>query len=432
MSGESVALVGVAAGVGAVALLGMAAGAGCALVVGSGLEALGGHLQHRQAEREALQQTMAEWNRTLREVAVCNGRIGVLQAARREAAEAGTAVPGQLPAPLVLGTQTIAGLRQWCAETNGLLKAAEAGTAEGTALAILRRASALATKADIRTGFDHPGGNASAETGARSTPAAAAKAGEALRDDILRVAGYLAAGANGREREDVARAATRVLTARGRNEALNRLGDLRERVSQANVSAAGRRAQAGEAARLLQPLAHAGETAQPVREDLLQVVAGATPLTGELRERAKQAAADLQRAADRQYVRDSVTESLAALGYAVDEGFQTAVARNGILQVTHGESRAHGVRLALDDEKGELRAVVVRTEEDASWDAPRRDERAEEQWCGAQEELIKKLAAKNITMEVRSLTKPGTRRVHVVRSGPARGSESAAPRTGPA
>ena len=110
------------------------------------------------------------------------------------------------------------------------------------------------------------------------------------------------------------------------------------------------------------------------------------------------------------------------------------MARNGILQVTRSEWNGHGVRLALDEEKAELRAVVVRTREDASWDAARVDTERESQWCAAQEKLRAILAAKSITMDVRSLTKPGSRTVHVVRNRPASAATaatpSAAPRTG--
>lgn len=422
--------VGVAVGVGAVALLGMAAGASCAFVVGRGLEALGSQLERRQAEREAVRAAMTEWDRVLQDVALRNGRIGVLRAALDEAGEAVS--PGQvsLPPHLVLGMQTIAELRQWCADTDARLARAEGGVAEQTAQAILQRAGILAGMAEIRVDFDAPDDQAGA-TAAASAGTPVARPGEALRGDIMRVAGRLLAGVTAQDREAIARTAERVLTARSRTEALNRLGDMRARVDRANATATGRRAQAAEAARFLQPLAHADKTARPLREDLLQVVAGAAPLTETLRERARQAAAELQQAADRRYVRHCVTESLAELGYAVDEGFQTAVARNGLLQVTRSEWNAHGVRLALDDEKGELRAVVVRTREDGSWDATRVDTERESQWCAAQEKLKAILAAKSITFDVRSLTEPGSRPVHVVRDRLAPADTAAAPVTAP-
>ena len=264
----------------------------------------------------------------------------------------------------------------------------------------------------------------------RQTGRPAPRPGEAMREGIVRLARRMVPGVSSAEREAISRAAERVLSARSRIDASNRLDDLRARIDQANQAADGRRAQATEAARLLQPLTRADASVQPLREELLGVVAGEAPLTGALRERARQAAAGLQRAADRQYVRDSVTESLAELGYAVDEGFQTVVVKDGLLQVTRGEWDAHGVRLMLDDEKQELRAAVVRTQDSTGWDANRVDAEREAQWCAVQEKLKVMLEARNITYEVRSLTPPGSRRVPVIRGNPA-GTTAATPNTRP-
>jgi hypothetical protein len=424
VSGESVAVAGVAASVGAIALLGMAAGASCSFIVGRGLEALGSQLERRQAEREAERDALTEWNDVLQDVALRNGRIGVLQAALDESDR-----PGQvtLPPPLVLGTQTLAGLRQWCADTDQLLASAEGEVVEITAQAILRRAASLAAIAEVRTGFDTPDDQPGIAAAAASP---ALLPGEAMRADIVRVASRLRPGATASEREAIARAATRVLTARSRIDARNRLTDMRVRVDRANETAPRRVEQATEAARLLQPLAHADAETQPLREDLLQVVAGSAPLTGELRERARQAAAAVQRTADRRYVRKCVTESLAELGYTVDEGFQTAVVKDGVLQVTRGDWNAHGVRMFFDGDKQELRAAVVRTQ-DGGRDATRVDTERESQWCAAQEKLKDMLAAKAITFEVRSLTEPGSRPVPVMRKRPARAGATATPDAAP-
>lgn len=431
MSGESVGGLGVAAvGIGAVALLGMAAGASCAFVVGHGLQALGSAMERRQAERDAARVAMAEWDRVLQDVALRNSRIGVLRSALAESGGAGSADQVRIPPPLVLGSQTITELRQWCTDTDSSLAKAEAGAAQRSAQAILRRAADLAATANVQVGFHAPDDDPAA-----AAVAAPARPGEAMHDDIIRVANRLLPGVSPAERETIAHAAERVLSARSRIEARNRLGDMRARADQANQAAAGRRVQATEAARLLQPLAHANESVQSLREDLLEVVAGGAPLTDALREQARQAAAQLQQAADRRYVRDSVTESLAELGYAVDEGFQTAVVKDGILQVSRSEWDAHGVRMVLDEENQELRAAVVRTQDDTGWDAARVDAERETQWCAIQEKLKFMLAARNITYEVRSLTKPGSRRVPVVRATPP-GTSAAAPaapsRVGPA
>lgn len=426
MSGESVAGLGVAAGVGAAAVLGMAAGASCAFVVGNGLQALGSSMERRQAERDTTRAAIAEWDHVLRDVAVRNSRISLLRAAITEPGHVGAPQDTELPPPLVLGAQTMAELRQWCADTDASLAAAEDGVVRQSAQAILRRAADLAGLAGIRADFQAPDDDPSATADGRPAP----RPDEAMREDIVRLASRMMPGVSSAERAAITRAAERVLSARSRIDARNRLDDMRARVIQANQAADGRRAQATEAARLLQPLAQADPTVQPLRQGLLEVVAGEAPLTGTLRERARQAAADLQRAADRQYVRASVTESLAELGYAVDEGFQTAVVKDGLLQVTRGEWHAHGVRLVLDDEKQELRAAVVRTQDGTGWDANRVDAERETQWCAVQEKLKDMLAARNISYEVRSLTPPGLRRVPVIRGNPA-GTSAATPKSRP-
>jgi hypothetical protein len=311
--------------------------------------------------------------------------------------------------------RTPAELQGWCADTDAWLNDAEREVVERSAQAILLRAADLAESGEFRAGFDAPDDQSAAGT-REQAPAA----GELARADITRAAARLSADATADECQTVARAAERVLTARSQIEARNRLANMRERVDQANRKAAGRLAQATEAAQLLQPLAHAGTSVQPLRAELLNVVAGDIPLTSELRERARRAAADMQRAADLRYVRDSVTESLAELGYVIDEGFQTAVVRDGVLQVTRNEWQAHGVRMFLDEQKQELRALVVRTGADAGWDAARVDTERESQWCGIQAKLKAKLAARHITYEVRSVTEPGVRPVPSVQAGTGR------------
>lgn len=423
MSGESIAGVGVEIGIGAIALMGVAAGASCAFVVGHGLSSLGSYLQRREAERDAAQSAIAEWQRALHKVALRNARICVLQ---RTADEPSSVSRTHLPAPLVLGQQTLADVRSWCAETDALLAEAEREAVQRSAQAILRRAADLTESAELQIGFDAPDDQSTAMVGNRI-----AAPDESVRDDITRMASRLSSDATAGERETVARAAERVLTARSRIDARNRLADMRERVDQANREAARRLAHATEAAQLLQPLAHAEAPVQPLRADLLRVLTGDSPLTEALREQAREAAVDVQRASDRRYVRNSVTEVLAELGYVVDEGFQTAVVKNGVLHVTRDEWNAHGVLLRLDDEKQELRASVVRTQANSDWDAARVDTERESQWCAIQEKLQAKLAARNVRYEVRSVTEPGTRSVPLVQAAAGRRDATQARTTAP-
>jgi hypothetical protein len=424
MSGESVAVVAVGAGIGAVALMGAAAGASCAFVVGHSLEALGSHLERGQARREAAHAVIMEWQDVLRDVSLRNGRIRMLRAL------AGQPGADGLPAPLELGAQTITELRAWCAEADEVLREVEKKAAGQEAQAILRRVALLAGLPELRTGFDRPG----EQPDVVSRPVAGEpgqQAGRAMAPEVKRIAGRVKAGVTGTAREAIARAAERVLRADTPIEARNRLGDLRVRVDEANEVAERRYAEAAEAARLLQPLLHAGDTAQSLRADLLEVAAGNASLTGALRELARQAAAEVQQAADQRYIRKCVTESLAELGYVTDEGFQTVVPRNGVLQVTRSEWTAHGVQMVFDSERNRLLTALVRTKAEDRWDSAALDTEREEAWCAAQEGLKELLAAKSITLEVRSLTPPGQRRVPLVQSGLAQSDTSAAPSAAP-
>jgi hypothetical protein len=424
VSGEGVAVVAVGASVGAVMVLGAAAGASCAFVVGGSMEALGSFLERRQARREAAHDIIMEWQQVLRDVSVRNGRIGVLRAA------ASQHDADDLPEMLKLGEQTVAELRAWCAETDARLADAETLVAGQEAQAILRRVADLAGLPELRTGFDPPSGPPeTAETVARPAAAAVQSAGQAKAPDVARIAGRVRAGVTGSERESIARAAERVLRAVTSIEARNRLGDLRERVNQANASAERRYAEAAEAARLLQPLLHATDADQSVRADLLEVAAGHAPLTSALRERAQQSAARLQRAADRRYIRECVAESLAEIGYVADEGFQTVVPCDGVLQVTRNEWSAHGVRMVFDDERNELLTALVRTKAEDRWDAAAQDSEREDAWCAAQEKLKELLAAKSISLEFRFLISPGQRSVPLVQRAPAQ--PDTAPATAP-
>ena len=115
---------------------------------------------------------IAEWDHALRDVAVRNSRISLLQAAMAEPGRAGADQDAQIPRPLVLGAQTIAELRQWCADTDASLAAAEDGVARRSAQAILRRAADLAGLADIRTDFQAPDDDPAATADGEAGPTA--------------------------------------------------------------------------------------------------------------------------------------------------------------------------------------------------------------------------------------------------------------------
>ena len=218
---------------------------------------------------------------------------------------------------------------------------------------------------------------------------------------------------------DVVAAASRVLESVTKGEGRIRVDDLRHRVQTANDHARRRAEDTVAAASLLQPLAHLGAEADELREELNEVVAGRRPLDDALRARAVEAATALRDGADRRYVVQAVEEALAELGFAQEEEFQTAEPQDGVLKVKHGDWRAHGVRMLLDDQQQELRAVVVRTATSGGWDESRVDREREQQWCTALSRLGELLAARGVAYRVRELVEPGARATPLALSAPA-------------
>ena len=293
--------------------------AGPVYVVCYGPQPLGSHTEYRETEREPEPAVAADWVGVLQDVALRNARIGTLRASPEGSGPLGSASQAKLPPLLMLSTQTLAELRRWCADTDGLLASAESDVAEHTAQAIVRRAASLAGMA----GFGAPDGQPGIAVTAASS---AARASETMRADIARVARSLRPGVTAAELEDVAQAAARVLAARSQINARNCLTDMRVRVHRANEAATSRHEQATEAARLLQSLPPADISIQPLRADLLGVVSSDAPLTDVLRERARQAAAD------RNYAWTTFTEAATEPGYMIGGRSETEATKDEILQ----------------------------------------------------------------------------------------------------
>ena len=230
-----------------------------------------------------------------------------------------------------------------------------------------------------------------------------------LNVDVERILSRLLPTASASDQLEIGGAARRVLESVTRGEGRIRLDDLRHRVRIVNGHARERVSQAEGAARLLQAVAHAGPEAEGIWRDLADVLAGRRTLDDALNARAVETADELRRRADQDYIVRAVQESLEGLGFAQDAGFQTAEPKNGVLQVSRGGWLAHGVRMMIDNDRHELRAVVVRTATSAGWDESRADREHEEQWCQALPQLGELLEAKGVNYRVQELVEPGRR-----------------------
>lgn len=114
-----------------------------------------------------------------------------------------------------------------------------------------------------------------------------------------------------------------------------------------------------------------------------------------------------QRALDRQRGeaaararREAVLTGLAALGYQVSEGMQTAWVQDGRVVLRHGTRPGYGVELAspTDAERLQVRAVAFRSAEAPA--DPVRDTDAETLWCGDLHALEARLAASGGGIEI--------------------------------
>ena len=154
------------------------------------------------------------------------------------------------------------------------------------------------------------------------------------------------------------------------------------------------------------------------------MVAGRAPLDASLHQQALRAVEEAKAGADRRYVHRCLTESLAELGYVVDEGFQTQIPADGTLHVVHEGWTAHGVRLRFDDADGQMqtlmmqtlvmrtlvmRTLVMRTAQGSDGDGERLDREREAQWCATLDHLRETLAERGISYQVNTLVAPGAR-----------------------
>jgi hypothetical protein len=390
------------------ALVGAAAGACCGLVLGGSLDLVGRHLEKQQARRDAETAQLGHWRQALLEVAARNARLITLQAATEQIGgtdgpdtPTGPARPS-LPGPLALADQTIAELIGWCYQVDAQLTQAEEWVHRHLTRTLIGRA----------TGKGTSGALASAE---EVLDDVADSAGDLRRKEIAeatatleRILARLAVNCLPQDREMVQQAATRVLGARTLGQARILLDDVRARIGAANARAEQARVEATTAAALLQPLLGLGaeSTLLPRLQD---VAAGRAPLDAYLHQEALHAAEEAKAGADRRYVHCCLTESLAELGYVVDEGFQTQIPVDGTLHVVHEGWTAHGVQLRLDDADGQMQTLVVRTAGGSDRDAERLDRERETQWCATLDHLRERLAERGISYQVNTLVAPGER-----------------------
>lgn len=364
-------------------------------LLGAGLVAVGERAQRNLAAWETEHAALREWETAARQVIELNARIDVLRA------HAPDDLADQVPDPLRPCTETPAELAAWCATARTTIEALEQDLTQRTAtaaLSVLRQTIVLARPVTAQEAFDrYHEALADDATRGRATPP------DALAD-VSRILDRLTPDVSAEDRADVLAAAAQVAVPRPDVDHHTLLDELRFRVQRAGERARARQADAVTAARMLQAIP---ADATSLRTELSAVVAGRRALDDDLRTRGAQAVEQVRDELEREYVRASVADTLAALGYEIDGGFTTVTGHPDRMRLVRPDWSAHAVQVVVDGE--EVRTAVIRLADKAGADARREDVEREEQWCADQERLQEVLGESGLHVVERTLVPPGER-----------------------
>jgi hypothetical protein len=406
-----VAVVGVVGGAAWLAARGVQTGALVAVrsvdLLGAGLGKVGDRAEQRRIEWEAENAAAQEWETAARRVIEVNARIEVLRG------QAPADLAAVLPAPLAPCAESPAELAAWCASTRARLTVLEQELQQRTAtavLSVLRHTVDLERPVTAQEAFDrYHQAMADEAVRLRATPPAALA-------DVTRILARLSADATDEDRADVLAAAAQVAVPRPDVDHHTLLDELRFRVQRAGERARARRADAVVAATVLQalPAGPLDPGMSGLRTELASVVAGRRALDPALRARAEAVAEQIRDELERDYVRGSVAETLAGLGYQVDEGFATVTGTPDRMRLVRPDWHGHAVQVVVDGEA--VRAAVIRLEDKSGADARREDVEREEQWCEDLEKLRAALDRSGMHVVERSLVPPGERVLPVAKS----------------
>ncbi|MFI0480903.1 hypothetical protein [Actinomadura sp. 9N215] len=410
---------------GGTVLAARAAGA-VTVAAGGAMASLGAHMEARHAAWLRERECASEWESAALRVLDRNARIAVLAAdCAAVTADTGLAAPRPLPDPMALAGQ-VEDLTSWCADADAAIAEIEHWLGRAAATEIERRMTEAWQVA--RPGEPRPevfsadrvveALRAASKSAARTAAARAADP-ESQAADVARIVARLAVDVDAEDLAAVQRAAGKALV-RDLGEARTRLADLRQRVDAANEHAGVRRADAADAAIMLQALAAADDQEDAaLRQALGEVVARRRELDPALRERAASRCARIQAAAEQDYLRQAVQAAAADLGFEVSADVETLTGGNGRLELSRDDWPEHAVALVVDD--GELRSMVFRTEQREGQDAQRVDVEREQAWCDTFEEVRERLAAGGVDVDTRMELRPGEReRVPVAKPQAAR------------
>lgn len=377
--------------------------------LGAGLVKIGDRAERQRAEWEADHAALLVWEASARHVIDVNARIDVLR--RHAPADLAAGVP----APLTPCAQQPAELDAWCSATRAKVDALEHELRQRTAtamLSVLRHTVDLERPVTAKEAFDRYHQAMADEALRRKAVPPQALA------DVTRILARLTPDASDEDRAGVLAAAAQVAVPRPDVDHDTLLDELRLRVQRAGERARDRRADAVTAATMLQALPAGSDDPElaGLRTELTSVVAARRALNPGLRARAERATERVRAELERDYVRASVADTLAGLGYQVDEGFATVTASPDRMRLVRQDWNGHhAVQVVVDGD--EVRAAVIRLEDKVGSDARREDVEREEQWCDDLVKLRATLGESGLHVVERTLVPPGERRVLPVAKG---------------
>lgn len=203
---------------------------------------------------------------------------------------------------------------------------------------------------------------------ARLVPVMAVSAAPSVADTIkerretaARVIGRLPGDVPDDVRTTILKMGDRLLGAADANSATNAEMTLRAQVQTAQEDSQQREQQRAGAVKLRARLMGLeGSDLTWAHAELTLVERGERALTPQLIQRIERIEAEAKRRVDRQYATQVIKNAFVALGYAVEEGFETAFAEGGAVQLKHAQLQEYALEFEGDPSNAAFHAHLVR------------------------------------------------------------------------
>lgn len=244
----------------------------------------------------------------------------------------------------------------------------------------------------------------------RTTPSAPDQ-WQPIRDSVTRILGRIDVDVPGNIRASLEELGRSAMESSNASRAETIVLELRQRAVDANARAARRASDRRQAFELLASLDAAGIASETLNASLQAVVHTGRELDDHLVRdvRRKVEAAHLQ--ADRSFVTSQLEVVLADLGYELQDGFETALVRDGIAHFQHVSWSEYAARVRLSPNSRRMTMHMVRPQGPDTRDQRLRDEEMEHSFCGQVPDLLAACATHGVDIDLDRRTAPGERPV---------------------